>query len=191
MPVVEFKMKRSLNRKGLVIINTGNGKGKTTAALGLVLRAVGHRMRIMIVQFIKGNFRYGELRSIRRLAPNVELSPRGRGCITIVCGRPSKASEEEHRQAALEAFHYAKEVIQSNRYDIVVLDEITYLVNFGFLPVEQLLELIRTRPPHLHLVLTGRNAHPALVEASDLVTEMREVKHPHQQGVKMQRGIEF
>jgi len=178
-------------RKGLVILNTGNGKGKTTAALGLVLRAVGHKMRIMIVQFIKGNFHYGELRSIQRLAPEVEIAPLGRGCITVVCGRPSQASEAEHRQAALDAFSYAKEAIDSGRYDLVVLDEITYLVNFGFLPVEDLLELIKNRPPHLHLVLTGRNAHPALIEASDLVTEMREVKHPHQQGVKMQRGIEF
>lgn len=184
-------MNRSTHRKGLVIINTGNGKGKTTAALGLVLRAVGHKMRVIIVQFIKGNFRYGELRSIQRLAPEVEIARLGRGCITIVCGRPSQASEAEHREAALEAFNYAKEVIHSDQYDIVVLDEITYLVNFGFLPVEELLELIRNRPPRLHLVLTGRNAHPALVEASDLVTEMREVKHPHQRGVKMQRGIEF
>ena len=130
-------------RKGLVILNTGNGKGKTTAALGLVLRAVGHKMRIMIVQFIKGNFHYGELRSIQRLAPEVEIAPLGRGCITVVCGRPSQASEAEHRQAALDAFSYAKEAIDSGRYDLVVLDEITYLVNFGFLPVEDLLELIK------------------------------------------------
>ena len=184
-------MNKSLKRKGLVIINTGNGKGKTTAALGLALRAVGQRMRVMIVQFIKGNFRYGELRSIKRLAPDVEISPRGRGCITVVCGRPSEASEEEHRKASMEAFNYAREVIQSNRYDLVVLDEVTYLVNFGFLPVESLLDLIRTRPSHLHLVLTGRNAHPALIEASDLVTEMREVKHPYHQGVEAQKGIEF
>lgn len=177
--------------QGLVILNTGNGKGKTTAALGLVLRAVGQKMRVMIVQFIKGNFRYGELSSLKLLAPHADIAPLGRGCITVVCGRPSQASEAEHRQAALEAFQYAQEVIHSDRYDLVVLDEVTYLVNFGFLTVENLLELIRTRPPHLHLVLTGRNAHPALVEACDLVTEMREVKHPHQRGVKMQRGIEF
>lgn len=179
------------NSQGLVILNTGNGKGKTTAALGLVLRAVGHKMRVMIIQFIKGNFSYGELRSIKLLSPHVEIASLGRGCITVVCGRPSKASEEEHRQAALEAFRYAREAIHSDSYDIVVLDEVTYLVNFGFLTIEDLLELIQTRPSRLHLVLTGRNAHPALVEASDLVTEMREVKHPHRQGVKMQRGIEF
>ncbi len=178
-------------RKGLMLVFTGNGKGKTTAAMGMALRAIGHGMRVMMVQFIKGNFEYGEIEGAKRLAPNFELAPRGLGCITVVCGRPSEASEEEHRQAAREAFAFATEVITSDRYDLVILDEVTYIVNFGFVSLDDLLALIHNRPPRLHVVLTGRNAPPLLIDAADLVTEMVEVKHPYKLNVSAARGVEF
>ncbi len=178
-------------RKGLVLIFTGNGKGKTTAAMGMAIRAIGHGMRVMMVQFVKGNFPYGELKGVKRLAPAFEMSPRGRGCIRVVCGRPSGATDEEHRQAAHDAFNFATQVIMSDRYDLVILDEVTYVVNFGFIPLEELLTLLRRRPPRLHVVLTGRNAPPGLIDHADLVTEMVEVKHPYEQGVAAAKGVEF
>jgi len=173
-------------RKGLVIVHTGPGKGKTTAALGLALRAVGQGMRVAMVQFIKGSWKYGELKAPEFL-PGFEIQPMGRGFVNLGAPTPDPEDVALARQS-LEA---AREKVMSGRYDLVILDEINYAVDYGLVPVEEVLRLIRDKPEPVHLVLTGRNARPEVVEAADLVTEMREVKHPFRAGIKAQKGIEF
>lgn len=181
---------REKRRKGLVLVFTGNGKGKTTAAMGLVLRAAGARMRVRVIQFIKGRWRSGEVEALRALAPQVEVTRAGRG-FTIERLRDPRISDEEHRAAAQAGIAEARETIGSGEWDLVVLDEILGAVKAGVVDLDQLLALVAEKPPMLHLVLTGRDAPPELVEAADLVTEMRLVKHPYQQGIVAQRGIEF
>jgi cob(I)alamin adenosyltransferase len=176
--------------RGLVIVNTGDGKGKTTAALGLVLRAAGNGLRVYIIQFIKGRWKTGESKSLAALAPNVEVVRMGTG-FTIERLRDPRISMSEHEEAAARAFERAREVVASGEYDMVVLDEILGSIKANLVTLDQVLELIREKPPALHLVLTGRGAPPEIVDAADLVTEMRPVKHPYQQGIKAQRGIEF
>jgi cob(I)alamin adenosyltransferase len=171
---------------GLTIVHTGDGKGKTTAALGLALRAVGQGLRVAMVQFIKGTWKYGELRAPEFL-PGFEIAPMGRGFV----GRGTGAPAVEDVEAARETFRAAAEKVRSGAYGMVILDEVNYAIDFGLIPVDDVLELIRTKPPELHLVLTGRNAKPEVVEAADLVTEMRDVKHPFRRGLKAQKGVEF
>lgn len=173
-------------RKGLVIVHTGNGKGKTTAALGLALRAVGQGLKVAMVQFIKGSWKYGELRAPEFL-PGFEIQPMGRGFVAL--GQP----EPDPQDVALaeETFRAAREKVLSGDYDMVILDEVNYAVDYGLLGVDAVLGLIRSKPETLHLVLTGRNVRPEVVEAADLVTEMREIKHPYQEGIQAQRGVEF
>jgi len=173
-------------RRGLVIVHTGNGKGKTTAALGLALRAVGQGLKVSVVQFIKGSWKYGELRAPEFL-PGFEIQAMGRGFVDPGSAEP----HPEDLALARETFAAARDKVVSGRYDLVILDEVNYAVRFGLLGVESVLQLIREKPPQVHLVLTGRDARPEVVEAADLVTEMREVKHPFASGVKAQRGIEF
>ena len=170
-------------RKGLVIVHTGNGKGKTTAALGMAFRALGHGLNVLMVQFIKGSWKYGELESAKKFE-NFKLLPMG-------CGFVSTNGEiaEEDRQAAREALDYAQAHL--NDSDMVILDEINYAIGFGLVGESEVLELIDKKPPGLHLILTGRNATEKIIEKADLVTEMREIKHPFQKGVKAQRGVEF
>lgn len=172
---------------GLIIVHTGTGKGKTTAALGLALRAAGYGFRTLMIQFIKGSWRYGELDAADMLAPLVDIVPMGKGFIRMDQGGPS----DEDRKAVTEAWDFAKARIQSGGYEMIILDEITYVMDYGLLEVKDVLEVLRTKPKALHLVLTGRNAPPEIIEAADLVTEMKEIKHPYQQGVKAQKGIEF
>lgn len=172
---------------GLIIVHTGTGKGKTTAALGLALRAAGYGFRTLMIQFIKGTWRYGELDAADMLAPLVDIVPMGKGFIRMDQGGPS----DEDRKAVTEAWDFAKARIQSGGYEMIILDEITYVMDYGLLEVKDVLEVLRTKPKTLHLVLTGRNAPPEIIEAADLVTEMKEIKHPYQQGVKAQKGIEF
>jgi cob(I)alamin adenosyltransferase len=174
-------------KSGLVIVFTGAGKGKTTASLGLALRGAGHGFQTLMVQFIKGSWKSGELGGADMLAPFLDIIPMGKGFIRF--DREGPAPED--KEAVREAWELAARQIASNRYDMVVLDEINYVVDYGLLPVEEVLEAIRTRPPGVHLVLTGRNAHPDVIEAADLVTEMKEIKHPFNKGVKAQKGIEF
>ena len=176
-------------RRGLTIVYTGDGKGKTTAAVGLVVRAVGNRFRVCFIQFIKGQWKSGE-RSVLASLPGVDLEVTGRG-FTIEGLRNPNISMEEHAAAAASGWQRAKQVVTTGSYDVVVLDEILGAVHAGLVPLGELLEMVRTKPPELHLVLTGRNAPAELVEAADLVSEVRPVKHPFDQGIKAQRGIEF
>ncbi|RMG84649.1 MAG: cob(I)yrinic acid a,c-diamide adenosyltransferase [Candidatus Dadabacteria bacterium] len=173
-------------RRGLVIVHTGPGKGKTTAALGLALRAVGQGLRVAMVQFIKGSWKYGELKAPEFL-PGFEITPMGRGFVNLGSEEP----DPQDVALARETLAAAREKLLSGRYDMVILDEINYAVDYGLVPVEDVLRLIREKPQGVHLVLTGRNARPEVIEAADLVTEMREIKHPFREGVKAQKGIEF
>jgi cob(I)alamin adenosyltransferase len=174
-------------RRGLIIVYTGDGKGKTTAALGLAVRAAGYRLRTLMLQFIKGEWKPGELRGAERLAPEFELRQMGIGFVTYKPKRPF----EEHKIAAEAAWEESKAEILSDKYDIVILDEINNALHFGLLPVQEVVAFLQEKPARLHLVLTGRGAPPELIEAADLVTEMRMVKHPYDQGVPAQKGIDF
>ncbi|OPZ70881.1 MAG: Cob(I)yrinic acid a,c-diamide adenosyltransferase [Firmicutes bacterium ADurb.Bin456] len=174
-------------KKGLILVNTGNGKGKTTAALGMALRAWGQGMRVLILQFIKGGWKYGELKAAGKLAPNFEIRQMGEGFIK----GEDDSSLDEHRLAARQAMEAAKREIAAGQYDLIVLDEILYALNYGLVGLEDVLEILNQKPERLHLVLTGRNAPPQIIERADLVTEMREVKHPFTEGVAAQKGIEY
>lgn len=174
--------------KGLVIVFTGDGKGKTTSALGIALRACGHNMKVAMLQFIKGSWHYGELDSAKKLSPNFDLVPLGKGFVGIMDDRLPK---EEHIKAAKEALAIAREKITSGDYKIVILDEINVAVRLNLIDVKDLLDLIAAKPKNLHLIITGRGADPKLIDAADLVTEMREIKHPYQIGIKAQRGVDY
>ncbi len=172
-------------KKGLLIVFTGQGKGKTTAALGMALRAAGHDMRVLFLQFIKGTWRYGELEALKKFH-NVTIKPLGAGFTW------KRETLDMDRELALAGWEQALEAMGSSDYDIIVLDEINHVLSYGLLPLEQVLSCLKGRPHHLHVVLTGRNAPPVLVEMADLVTEMVVVKHPYrEQGIKAQKGIEF
>ncbi|MFQ5964242.1 MAG: cob(I)yrinic acid a,c-diamide adenosyltransferase [Candidatus Scalinduaceae bacterium] len=173
--------------RGLIIVYTGNGKGKTTAAMGSALRAVGQGLKVIMLQFIKGTWDYGELESIKRLEPDFIIQPLGKG---FIHGN-SKLDDKEVRENISLSWKRTQKEILSDRYDMIILDEINYVINYGFLRVEEILTLLEKRPKRLHVILTGRNAHKKIIEKADLVTEMNEIKHPYSQGVKAQRGIEF
>ena len=171
-------------QRGCVQVYTGNGKGKTTAALGLALRAVGRGMRVCFFQFIKGGGPYGEHLAAERLAPFMTI---------IQTGRPGWVNTKditEDRRLAQEALCRAGDILTSGEFDIVICDEINGAVGFGLIDVEQVLELISRRPHAVELVLTGRNAHERVIEAADLVTEMRDIKHYYNAGVPARTGIE-
>ncbi len=174
--------------KGLVIVFTGDGKGKTTAALGMALRAVGHHFKVAVVQFIKGTMRYGELEGAKMLAPYLDWTVGGRG---FTAGPWNKATPEEHQEAANEAFRIAREKLLSGEYRMVIMDEVLGAVKAGLVTKEQLLSLIREKPPTVHLVLTGRDAPPEIVDAADLVSEVKPIKHPYGEGIVAQKGVEF
>jgi cob(I)alamin adenosyltransferase len=176
-------------RRGLTLVFTGNGKGKTTAAVGLTVRAAGNRMRVFFLQFIKGQWKSGEREVLRNL-PNVDLEVTGRG-FTIERLRNPKIPLEDHAAAAAHGWQVAQQIVHEGEYDVVVLDEVLGAVKAGLVPLDELVQLVRSKPPALHLVLTGRNAPPELVEVAELVSEIQPVKHPLQQGIKAQRGIEF
>nr|WP_279388540.1 cob(I)yrinic acid a,c-diamide adenosyltransferase [Pectinatus cerevisiiphilus] len=177
-----------MRTRGLVIVNTGNGKGKTTAALGLALRAWGQQMRILIIQFIKGNSQYGELEALRALpGDRIKIVQMGEGFTQKNTG----VSKEEHIKAAQTALHKAIEAEKDDLWDMLILDEINYAVKFGLLTEEEVLSLLDNKPDMLHLVLTGREATTAVLAKADLVTEMKEIKHPYKAGIKAQKGIEF
>ena len=171
--------------KGLVQVYTGDGKGKTSAAFGLALRAIGRGLKVYIIQFIKGGFDYGELYVVDKL-PNITLKAFGRG--KFVTQQPP--SEEDVRFAE-EALQLAEKTIKSGEYDLVILDEINVALNLKLISLEKVLELIKGKPKHVELVLTGRYAPKEVIDAADLVTEMREVKHPFKKGCQAREGIEF
>lgn len=172
-------------RKGLLIVFTGDGKGKTTAAIGMAVRAAGHEMKILILQFIKGAWTYGELESLGRLK-EIEIRPLGSGFTW------NKENLDEDRALAQAGWSLAAEEIRKGEYDMIVLDELNYVLSYGLLPSEPVLEALKACPQTLHVVVTGRNAPDELISISDLVTEMRQIKHPYrEQNVKAQQGIEF
>jgi len=173
-----------MKTKGRIIIHTGDGKGKTTAALGTVFRALGHGQKVCVIQFIKGQGKYGE-RILAEKLENLDWHICGKGFVF------KKENVEEDRKIAEEGFRLAAEIIASDRYDLVVLDELTYLPAFDFLAAEKIVETLRTKPERLNIIVTGRKAPPELVEIADTVSEVRVVKHAYQQGIKAQKGIEF
>ena len=177
-----------MEKDGLVIVYTGKGKGKTTAALGMALRAVGYNYKICMIQFIKGSWHYGEMTSSKRLEPEFELTAIGKGFVGII---DDKSPIEAHKEIADEALRIAKEKIQSEKYDIIILDEINYAINLNLVKLEDVLDLIKIKPPKLNLVLTGNYARDEIIEVADLVTEMREIKHPFKAGIKAKKGIDF
>ncbi|MBI5559101.1 MAG: cob(I)yrinic acid a,c-diamide adenosyltransferase [Deltaproteobacteria bacterium] len=172
-------------KKGLVLLFTGDGKGKSTAAFGQALRAAGQGLRVCIVQFIKGHARTGEARAFAALADKVEFHVKGSGFTW------QQQDKEKLIRVARDAFAFAREKIMSDHFDMVVLDELTYLVSYGMVDEAQVIELIRSRPAGLHLVITGRDAGNKLVEEADLVSEVKMIKHPYSAGVKARKGIEF
>ncbi len=171
--------------RGLVQIYTGSGKGKTTAALGLALRAAGHGLHIRILQFMKGSTVYGELAAALRLAPELVIEQVGRDTF-VSRSHP----DPEDVRMAVDGFARAKDAVLSGDYDLVILDELNCAVDFGLIPLAEVKELIRFKPLHTELVLTGRGAHPEVIELADLVTEMREVKHYYNSGQHARIGIE-
>ena len=175
------------SEKGLVIIYTGEGKGKTTAALGLVLRAVGYKKRCLIVQFGKALFT-GELVGIKKLAPYVKIIQGGKGFLGILGNR---VSLKDHKKAAEEAFGILYQQVVSGKWDIVVADEIIGAVSSKILPIKSVIKLLTDKPTSVDLILTGHHAPRELIAKADLVTEMKEVKHPFQKGILAKKGIDF
>jgi cob(I)alamin adenosyltransferase len=175
------------SRRGLILINTGPGKGKTTAALGTALRAVGCGMKVLMLQFIKGSWHYGELDAVETFGSNFVLKQMGRGFVKI---GGAEADPEDIRLVQA-AWDEAREAINSGQWDMVVLDEINYAISYKMLDPATVADALRNKPEMVHVILTGRNAHPLLVELADTVTEMREVKHAYQKGILAQRGIEY
>lgn len=172
--------------RGLVMVFTGDGKGKTTAALGAALRAWGHGMRVLVVQFIKsGRVETGERLAAERLGEGFTIKTLGEGFVM------DDQDAGRHREAARRALTVAREAVEKGEYDMVVLDEITHAINHGLITEEAVLALIAAKRPGVHLVLTGRGASQALIERADMVTEMRDVKHHYQGGLPAQRGIEY
>jgi cob(I)alamin adenosyltransferase len=175
-------------RKGLVVVITGYGKGKTTTALGIAVRACGHNMRVCILQFMKGDIYAGEWDGVKKMGCEVELISTGKGFCGIQ-GNPY--SYEEHRKNAQEAIQLTHQKIESGRYDILILDEINNALHLRLVDLEQVIGIIRGKPPLIHLVLTGRDAHPQVIELADTVSEIKEVKHAYRKGIEPQPGIDY
>lgn len=174
--------------KGLVIVYTGNGKGKTTASIGLGLRAVGYNWNVCMIQFIKGSMKYGELESIKRLAPNFEIIPAGKGFVNILGDSiPFKV----HKEMAKKAIELSITKITSNEYKVVILDEINYALNLKLINLKDVLNLLKIKPKELTLVITGDKAHKKVIDEADLVTEMKNIKHPYQNRNFAIKGLDF
>lgn len=173
--------------EGLLLVNTGEGKGKTTAALGLGLRAAGHGMKVLMLQFFKGPWPTGECAAVKRLEPDFKIVQLGQGFI--------RTRKEEHSKATIEnaqvSWDRAKQEIFSDFYDIIILDEINNMIYHGLVSVEEVISVLKERPKRLTVILTGRNAHEKVIEMADTVTEMREIKHHYKRGINAQKGIEF
>jgi len=173
-------------RKGLIIVHTGDGKGKSTAAFGLALRAAGNKMNVFIMQFMKGQWKAGERKAFEKLAPYVEVIPMGDGFTW------DTENVEQDKATARKAFEIVKEKLLSDKYQMVIFEEINYVLHYQFFPEDEFLELLKNKPEMTHVVCTGRNASEKLIEMADLVTEMKMIKHPFkEQGIPAQKGIEF
>jgi cob(I)alamin adenosyltransferase len=170
---------------GLVQVYTGDGRGKTTAALGQAIRAAGQGIDVYIIQFMKGWPHYGELTALQH-QPHITLRQFGRACFV-----DRQHPDPSDRRMAHEALTHARQVVQAGAHSLVILDEVNVALDWGLIELSDVLDLIASRPKHVELVLTGRGAPPRLIEAADLVTEMREVKHPYQQGIVGRRGIDY
>jgi cob(I)alamin adenosyltransferase len=175
-------------RRGLVVVITGHGKGKTTTALGLALRACGHNLRVCIIQFMKGDLYAGEWDGVQKLACSIEMIATGKGFCGIQ-GNPYPY--REHRANAQEAVRLATEKMAAGTVDVLILDEINNALHLKLVDLDQVLGIIRNRPPAMHLVLTGRDAHPEVIELADTVSEIREIKHAYRQGIEPQPGIDY
>lgn len=175
-------------RVGLVVVLTGHGKGKTTSALGMLLRACGHGMKVCMIQFMKGDIYSGEWDGIKKLDCDVELIPAGMGFCGIQ-GNPF--THAEHREAAQRAVALAGEKVRSGEYGAIILDEINNAVHLNLVDLEQVLNLIREKPLMTHLILTGRDVHPLVVELADTVSEVHEIKHAYRKGIEPQPGVDF
>ncbi len=172
--------------KGLIQVYTGSGKGKTTAALGLALRAIGHGLKVLIIQFMKGNINYGELEAAKKLSPYLTIKQMGRE--TFVS---KDIPDPIDIKFAREGFALAEKAIQEGEYDIIILDEINVAIDYNLIPLSDMLNLLDNKPPGVELILTGRNARPEILEKADLVTEMVERKHYYGKGIKARNGIEI
>jgi cob(I)alamin adenosyltransferase len=175
-------------RRGLVLVLTGEGKGKTTSCLGIALRAVGYGMRVVMIQFIKGSLHYGELDGAKRLAPEFELIPMGKGFVGIM---GDALAFSEHVEAARGALSAARERMLSGRYDIVILDEVNVALHLGLIGLAEVLSLVKDRPENVHLILSGRHAREEVIGLAHLVSEVRNIKHPYDQGIEAQKGIDY
>jgi cob(I)alamin adenosyltransferase len=173
------------SEKGLLMVLTGNGKGKTTSALGQAIRAAGHGMRVCFIQFIKGAWKSGEMEAMKRFEDLIEFRVMGRGFTW------QSDDLKKDREAAAEAWQVAKDAISSGKYSLVVLDEFTYVLNYGMIEAQEALAVFEARPPGTHVLVTGRDANEKLVETADLVTWMKEIKHPYQKGGSARKGMEF
>ena len=187
-PELDVTFLKPDKRVGLVVVLTGNGKGKTSSAVGMVVRACGHGMKVFMIQFMKGDIFTGEWDGIKKLQCDVELIPAGMGFCGIL-GNPF--SHAQHREAAQRAFRVAKERIESGEYDLVVLDEINNALHLNLVDLEQVLDLVKSKPALTHLVLTGRDAHSDIVALADTVSEVHEIKHAYRKDIEPQPGIDF
>lgn len=172
-------------RKGLLIVYTGDGKGKTTAALGLAFRALGRRYRVAVVQFIKGRWKTGEAAMAKAVADRMDFFVMGDGFTW------ETQSYEQDVASARRAWAKCLELLADERYQIVIFDELNYVLKYNFLSVDEVLEGLKRRPARMHVVITGRDAPAPLIEAADLVTEMRQIKHPYDAGLKAQPGVDY
>jgi cob(I)alamin adenosyltransferase len=175
-------------RKGLIVVITGDGKGKTTSALGIALRACGHGMRVCIIQFMKGDLYAGEWDGIKRLDCDIELHATGKG----FCGiRGNPYPWAEHRANAQDAIDLVNEKMACGKYDVMILDEMNNALKLKLVDLEQVLDILHNKPPLMHLVITGRDAHPKVIELADTVSEIREIKHAYRKGIEPQPGIDY
>jgi cob(I)alamin adenosyltransferase len=174
-------------RRGLIMVNTGPGKGKTTSAMGTGLRAVGQGLRVLMLQFLKGSWHYGELDAVQAFGDKFVIKQMGRGFVKVGAEKP----DPEDLRMVEQAWAESEKAIQSGEWDLIILDEINYAITYGMLDAVKVAEGVKRKPEMVHVILTGRNAHPAIVEVADTVTEMRQVKHAYEKGVMAQRGIEY
>ena len=174
-------------RRGLIIVNTGPGKGKTTAAMGTGLRAVGNGLRVLMLQFLKGSWHYGELDAVKAFGDKFVMKQMGRGFVKVGGAETDPADV----RMVEEAWSEAAAAISGGEWDLVILDEINYAISYKMLDPQKVVAALVKKPEMVHVILTGRNAHPSIVEIADTVTEMKEVKHAYTKGIEAQRGIEY